>query len=363
MLLTSFIQTHPNWENILTEPPYCIKIKRDGGYVMFSYNQLFSDFTNELVRECRGVILNGETFKPVCVPFYKFGNYGEGYVPQIDWASARVQDKIDGSLIKLWYDDGVWRVSTNGTINAYKAELNKTDLFEEGCPYKTYGDLFDCARIKAGLDYGLLDKDITYMFELVSPYGKVVILYPETEIYHIGARDNKTLRELDVDINVKKPRQFAVNSLDECINQAKNLPDDKEGYVVVDRYFNRVKVKNPVYVALHHLKNNGVASPVGLVKLIRNNEADEYLNYFPEFRSELDACKNKIDAILYELNQTVKELSKETFSTRKDFALAVKDKFLYAYYFEWYRTPTLSASEWFWRLPDEKIVKILNDRY
>ena len=33
--------------------------------------------------------------------------------------------KIDGSLIKLWYDNNDWHISTNGTINAYEAEVNK----------------------------------------------------------------------------------------------------------------------------------------------------------------------------------------------------------------------------------------------
>lgn len=360
MQLTSFIKTHNDWEKLLSEPPYCVRIKRDGGYVIFSYNQILSDFSLEIVRECRGVILDEQTFKPVCVPFYKFGNYGESYVPDIDWASARVQEKIDGSLIKVWCDKGVWHVSTSGTIDAKTAILMPTDLFEEDCQYVSYGDLFEQARKSAGLNYDLLDENCVYMFELVSPYNKVVIMYDKLEIYHIGTRDMLTLNELDVDIGVKKPRQFAINSIEDCIAQAKNLPSDKEGYVVVDKYYNRVKVKNPVYVALHHIKNNGVASVAGLVSVIRNNEIGEYLTYFPEYKSTVDDCVDKINRIVAQLEETARELSKKTFATQKDFALEVKDKFLCRYYFEWFRDSKLSAREWFWRLPNEKIVKILS---
>ena len=359
MRLTSFIKTHNDWEKLLSEPPYCVKIKRDGGYVIFSYNQLFSDFSDELVRECRGVILDENTFEPAGVPFYKFGNYGENYVPDIDWSSARVQEKIDGSLFKVWYHNGSWRVSTNGTIDAHKAELSRTDLFEDDCPYLTYGDLFEQAKKLAGLNYDKLDKDCVYMFELVSPYNKVVVLYDKLDIYHIGTRNNKTLQELDVDIGIKKPRQFAINSLQACIEQAKNLPSNKEGYVVVDKFYNRVKVKNPVYVSLHHLKNNGEPSIAGLVSIIRNNELGEFLTYFPEFKSSVCACKDKIDRLIADLDNNARELSKQTFATQKDFALQVKDRFLCRFYFEWYKTPALTATEWFWCLPDEKIVKIL----
>lgn len=360
MLLTSFIKEHSDWEKLLTEPPYCVKIKRDGGYVIFSYNQLTSDFSLEIVRECRGVILRECDLTPVCVPFYKFGNYGESYAPNIDWSSARVQEKIDGSLIKVWYDDGEWRISTSGTINAYKAELCQTELFEKDCPYKSYGDLFDRASEVCGLDYSRLDKNCTYMFELVSPYNKVVVLYADIAIYHIGTRNNVTLEETDVDIGVQKPKQYAINTLENCILSAKSLPSDKEGYVVVDESYNRVKVKNPVYVSLHHMKNNGVPSLLSLVSIVRNNEIEEYATYFPEFKSAICDCKNKIDCIIAELGNTVKELSGKVFESQKDFAMEVKNRFLCRYYFEWFKKRDLSAGEWFWRLPDEKIVKILN---
>lgn len=360
MLLTEFLKTHNNWEELLSEPPYSVKIKRDGGYVIFLYNQLFSDFTSGLVRECRGVILEEATLKPVCVPFYKFGNYGESYVPPIDWNCARVQEKIDGSLIKLWYDNGAWHVSTNGTINAYAAELERTDLFEENCPYKSYGDLFEAASKKAGLDYGSLDKNNTYMFELVSPYNKVIVLYDELEIYHIGTRNNLTLAEEDLDIGVKKPRQFSINSLESCIEHAKNLPSDKEGYVVVDKYYNRVKVKNPVYVALHHLKNNGDVNLSNFISIVRKNEIEEYVTYFPEFASKIYGCKRQIESIIQQLEDNVRDLSQKVFPSQKDFALEVKDMFLCRYYFEWFKDNGLTAKEWLWRMTDDKIKKLLN---
>lgn len=361
MLLTDFIKTHNNWEELLSTPPYCVRIKRNDRYVMFSYNQLESDFTNELVRECRGVILNEETMKPVCVPFYKFGNYGEGYVPQIDWSSARTQEKIDGSLIKVWYDSGSWHVSTNGNICADSAVLEKTDLFDEHCGYETFGDLFTAAREKAGLNLDSLDKDCTYMFELVSPYNKVVIMYDNLDLYHIGTRNNKTLQELNVDINVKKPKEFALNSLDACVAASKDLPANKEGYVVVDKHFNRIKIKNPTYVALHHLKNNGDPNLTNFIEVIRKNETGEFLTYFPEFKSKIAECESKITSILTELQNGINGLIGKIFETQKDFALEVKNKRFSYFYFCWWKNHELTPKQWFWEMSDEKIKIILNN--
>jgi hypothetical protein len=107
----AFINTHPNWRDLLTNSPFNLIIKEDENYLLFEYNQQNADFTIDLVRECRGLILTKNDFTPVCVPFFKFGNYGEAYVDSIDWKTAVAQDKLDGSIIKLWFHQG-WHVST-----------------------------------------------------------------------------------------------------------------------------------------------------------------------------------------------------------------------------------------------------------
>ena len=99
--LQEFIAEHSDWEALLAEKPYCITITRDEVYgkklVMFKYSHIDSDFNLEIVRECRGCILDAETFEPICISFYKFGNAGESYCPKIDWKSCWVGQKLDGS--------------------------------------------------------------------------------------------------------------------------------------------------------------------------------------------------------------------------------------------------------------------------
>ena len=101
--LRDFILSHDNWEQLLSEPPYSLKIHRSNGLILFKYNQLSSDFNLEIVREARGIIFKEDTWECVCHAFNKFGNYLESYVPDIDWNHCRASEKIDGSLIKLFY--------------------------------------------------------------------------------------------------------------------------------------------------------------------------------------------------------------------------------------------------------------------
>jgi hypothetical protein len=139
LYIQEFIKSHPdNFKELLSVKPYAIKISEDDNFMMFKYSQIESDFNNPIVRECRGIILDKSDWSIACHPFHKFGNYGEGYVPDIDWESAIVQEKVDGSLIKLWFNQYTndWQWSTNGTINAFDASLQDNIL-----GIKSFGDL------------------------------------------------------------------------------------------------------------------------------------------------------------------------------------------------------------------------------
>ena len=84
--------------------------------VQLSYSQRESDLANAVVQECRGVILELDTWRVVSMPFAKFFNAEEpnaqATARALDWDSARVYEKCDGSLMTLyWY--GGWNVSSS----------------------------------------------------------------------------------------------------------------------------------------------------------------------------------------------------------------------------------------------------------
>lgn len=318
MLLTDFIKNNPDWRTLITGEPYCIDIKENDAYIIFKYNQIESDFNNPLVKECRGIIFRKSDWKCVCRKFDKFMNFGEGPADKIDWNTARVQEKIDGNLIALWHDDG-WHISTNGMI----------DAFETTCPTgERFGDLFTEAFER---DYGSLrtfmgslDTKKTYVFELCHPLTRVVIRYEYPMVYHTGTRDIETMQELNIDIGVRKPKEFKFNSLEDVIAMAQTLPYSQEGYVVVDANWRRVKVKAPSYVAVHHLKNNGVITYKRLIELVIKNEQCEFTNYFPEFQPYIDKTVAAWETYVSKIKADMGSIKDKVFPTRKDYALEVK---------------------------------------
>lgn len=317
-LLLNYISNHDNWEQEIYDMG--IDIKYDGDYVLFKYNMIREcDFHNDLVKVCRGVIVNLKTMKIVCRPFDKFFNYGEEFADNLDWNSVKIREKIDGSLMKVWWDCGDWHISTNGTIDADKAEL-QSDLGD----FRTYGELF---KSVFPIDlYDKLDKKYTYMFELVSPYSTIVVHYDNTDIYHLATRNNETGAEIEADIGIKKPKEYRANTIDALVKAAAALPDDAEGYVAYDKNYKRIKVKNPTYVMLHHMAGNRNFTTKRFIELIKEHEEEEFLNYFPEYIDNINEIKYKISRLAFVSLDLYRECYLNKNMSKRDFAVAYNGK-------------------------------------
>lgn len=312
--LLEFIQNHPNdWEGKLSSDPYNLKISRDGPYVMFKYNQLSSDFSNPIVREARGIIFREDNWKCVRRAFDKFFNYGEPNAVEIDWNTAKVQTKIDGSLISAWFDDEKWHYSTNGTIDVYKAPTGDIKL-------PTFGDVLEEAFRNNGISKEIFEQSasklVCYTFELVSPQTRVVIPYEKPDLYFIGHRVMPTEREMNpkesiVSEFLKTPKEYDFHSAQDVIDAAKELPWDEEGYVVVDSGFNRVKIKSPSWLVAHYARSNNSISKESLIQVILDGEQEEFLVYADDYREELEAVEQEMKDFVKDLNDAAREMKKK----------------------------------------------------
>jgi hypothetical protein len=348
--LIAFIKEHSDWEELLSQAPYCLKISRDQKFgrnlIMFKYSQEDSDFSNDIVKECRGIILDEDTFEPISVPYFKFFNVNEPNAAEVDWSSAKVLQKIDGSLIKVVkFSSGEILVSTNGVIDAFKCELNS----QIGSPYDNFGELFweavsnQMEALNISTKYNdrvewLADKllpNTTYMFELCSPYNRIIVPHKETKLYFHGWRDNISLNEMRFNICILAkifgcPEEYNLKSLDECIAATQAMPWDEEGYVVVDKNFNRVKIKSPAYLMVHRLSQNNNMSIRRAIDVYMAGECDEILAYFPEYKSAFDEIDKRFHDKYIELGFLVGELIANIVSgalpTRKDQAAWIISK-------------------------------------
>jgi hypothetical protein len=164
----SFMKSYDNWKELLVAEPYCLKIDEETNYVLLTYSQTESDFSLDIVKECRGLIVDKNTLEPVALSFYKFFNVQEQWADKIDWSFCRVQEKIDGSKILVWFDKYInkWRVSTSGKLDASILDIQGTGVTFQDLVYRVlkqrFGEDFDNF-------FKLLNTNRCYTFELVSP--------------------------------------------------------------------------------------------------------------------------------------------------------------------------------------------------
>ena len=117
MLIEFIRKNKDNWRELLSQEPYNLKFNECGKFTLVRYSQLSSDFSNPIVQESRGCIIDNEALEYACRPFVKFFNVSEELASPIDWGSARIQIKHDGSIKQhpdgwgcLWISNGQVRV-------------------------------------------------------------------------------------------------------------------------------------------------------------------------------------------------------------------------------------------------------------
>jgi hypothetical protein len=282
--------------------------------ILLKYDQLVSNSLMGLpeMQDCRGIILEKGTWKVMSLAFRKFFNAEEGNAAKIDWNTALVLEKLDGTLIQVYWDwhKNTWFAGTTGTAEGEGEVNNKLGT--------TFNDLFwDTINNKYTFNECLLNKDLVYVFELTTPYNIVVKPHAESSVTILTIRNRETLEELSgkdlemasLSIGVPLVKRFDLNAKDvgTLLRTFEGMPWSDEGYVVVDANFNRIKIKNPAYVAVHHLK--GKTAEHNIITIVKTNEIEEFISTFPERKDELLRLKENYDKLTEKLNEVWSELS------------------------------------------------------
>ncbi len=317
LIIQEYLATHTLAE---LESAYAILIKRHSAFpnlVMLKYSQINSPMNEPVVQQCRGIILDeANDWAVVSYPFDKFFNFGEPNAAPIDWPHAKVYEKLDGSLMTLYFYRGKWHVASSGTADA------GGPAHESGI---TFAELF--WRTWNALGYALPPgQSRCYMFELMTPENRIIMQHADSRLVLIGVRDLTDFKEHDpahiaAENGWQSVQIHPLATLEDCLKAAERLTGlNGEGFVVCDNRFHRVKIKSPQYVALSHMKDT--LSPRSMLAVIRKGESDEFLNYFPEIRPVYESVKAKFDELCAALE--AEYAATKHIESQKDFALAIK---------------------------------------
>ena len=234
---------------------FAIKVSEDERFpelLVLNYNQIESPKDHPIVKECRSLVvreeLDGKTYSVVSRAFDRFFNQGECSL-EFDLSKLKLFEKVDGSLVSVFYtEDYGWMYRTKSMI--------MPTLSVQGWD-RTWKDL-----IESSLDWenlSGLDKNCTYIFEVVARENRVVVNYQEDKAYLLAVRNNKTGNYSEV-VRTKfnTPRTYNFNTTKECIESLQQLPNLEEGYVGYQDRVPVVKIKSPQYLSAHRLRGEGL---------------------------------------------------------------------------------------------------------
>lgn len=289
-----------------------ISVAEKDGVCIYNYNNnVLVPRGDPIIRKCRGIGIdyNGNV---VNLPFDRFFNYHEEERDDVDIENAEVIEKLDGSMIAVWWDGKEWEVTTRGSFYPNENSHN----FKE-----TFIRLFD--------EFDELVRGYTYIFELISKDNRIVTKYDSERVVLIGVREIKTGDEVNQDgldqiagiINAERPRRFKASSIEECRELFNELKDDEEGLVVIDKDFKRFKLKQQSYLKMAKiisLKNQDVLDYV-----LGRVELDADFTDMPELKEKTIRVKAIYDEVKQYAELMYSNL--EHIEEQKDFAEAAKN--------------------------------------
>ncbi len=186
-----------------------------------------------------------------------------------------------------------------------------------------------------------LDKNVTYCYELTTPYNRIVVYYPDCKVTLLAARDITTFEELDIKSikqSVPVVSEYPLQTLDDIVNYVNEQnPISHEGVVVKDSSFNRIKVKNINYVYFNRCRDVLGTSYRAILSLILNEKDDDVVPFMPqEIVDDIKDIKVKLAEFIARFNNQYNDIMNKynvmkqdnkyvSWSDRKIFASVVNE--------------------------------------
>ena len=358
MNIQKFLQDGGTIDDLKTD--YFLKVNTHSRYPnlhQFKYDQIKSKFKHNLVKEARGIILDSnDDWKIISYPYDKFFNHGESHAATLNWDNVTIYEKLDGSLMVLYFYNDEWHVSSSGLPDA-RGQLNNIED-----RILTYHDLF--WEIWNKLEYKLpTDTTKCYIFELVSPINNIIVPQLQDNIILHGVRCLRTLDEL---CPIETTKTLGYNtvkihdnySLAELLTIRSKLdPGESEGFVVVDDDFKRLKIKGIAYIKLSHMSTKFKGNlKLNLLKIIIEGEGEELLSAFPKYKEEHDKMLVKYNDAVARIEASTKQHLEE-YTSRKELAQRIQDLWYKNYIFAKLTNKIDDVRDWFKKQKPEYIMK------
>ena len=323
LLVQQYLRSGKTLEQLREE--HGVKHHITNGKVCLNYDQLEATNSDPLSQQCRGLVLREDTWDIVACPMFRFFNMEQDELAaKIDWSTAAYEEKMDGTCLIVYYDKGSrekrivpgWKCGTRGRCEADAAAHDSDMTFAQLANIAVQNMVSPNVMCHQAPSLGEMmigqDKDATYVFELTTPLNRIVCKYDDYRLTLLAVRDNISLKEIDPTsvvfdgFDVKTAEKYEFKNINHMVQVVRDWnPEEHEGVVVKDENFNRIKVKNPAYVAYNHMRDSLQTSIKGCVEVILLEKEDDVIGMMPD--PIADRIRRLKPVIAQVLSQTEKD--------------------------------------------------------
>lgn len=312
------------------------KLDATSRLVILNYDQVDSHKVrnNQIVSECRQLVLEVGTWNVVAKSFHRFWNWNEDKESDkifLDNPSDKIiyEEKHDGSIIMIFCYENEWflvsRSSFTGRLSTDKDIWLKYFEKTAGISLKEIGQRLDPFR--------------SYIFEICGEENLVVRHYLKPTIYLLASFHKQTLKELNnveldlvaenIPCEILRPEIHSIASLSNTKDYLDLISEKEAAFegvvakVAIGDFFHRLKFKTPTYLIMHHFGDNYIKAKL-IVPLVLSGEVSEIKSH-PRFKKHCDLIDKVEAAMALDLDLNLKLWAEvKCITSQKEFSEKIK---------------------------------------
>lgn len=307
-------------------------VENDSDLELFSYADC-NDASSDLVKACRGIVISGETIVSRAFGYTKEYSYPqhaaelrELFTTSFDPASCLFYPAVEGSIVRLFFYRGGWRLSTFRKLDAFASKWQSRhtfgDLFKQGLA-NTYttnpdfrawvGDASDAEQVYTAF-LARLEPSLTHTFILPSTKEtrQCAAGSDMQEVLYTGSFS--TLGQFFKVEEMRMPRVawHTFTTVDEAMLNIQQLHsrieaglDQSQGAMVILPNHTMIKIASTAYSSRRKIRGNTPSVTHRYIDVYHDPlQRDELKALYPERVTEFTTIDDNIRSVVRAIHRT-----------------------------------------------------------